>query len=630
MNAGRGAIDLDTRPAEGRLLSGGLDLLHDGTTTDVRTTAADIRHTLSGEFDSPLSFAGHLTGSHAETRIEDSVFASGFRYTIEGAAGSVNTIHYAERNVEFQQNKEVAIRGGDQGDVILMVHSDVVHAGPGQMLVDSGGGPDQIVRLSSRSGAAEGAGDRVILQGSGDTKTVALSDGEATPRTQLDGLIAVRPSLQSVDDSITSTPFRTILGQVATNPPPDVESTIDLAFDEGTSVDLVTLGLPVGIPELIGTGITVTEPPTIFTVTSTADSGPGSLRDAIVAANALGDELAVIAFRIPDSDPGAADIDSGLPGGDVGVDVFVIQPANSLPPLTSDRTVINGASQQNLTGDTNPLGPEIVINGSAVSGAVDGLQLESDSNRVHELTIQDFSGNGILVTGNANEITGSYLGIDASGTRIAHNHEGIYVDNAAGAVIGGTAPTDRNVIAGNAVNIRLIGSGTTGALIQGNYIGVDATGTVAVTNGWRTGTNNDGILIQSGAHDNQIGGNALGAGNVISGHWEQGIWVTGGPGGNTILGNKIGTNATGDDSIYNLRGVLIVDSADHTIAGNLISGNYFGIEAWGPTRRPGDSGQSDRNRCFRNPPHWPASIRGSVWTAFPERRSAEPPTASGT
>ena len=66
------------------------------------------------------------------------------------------------------------------------------------------------------------------------------------------------------------------------------------------------------------------------------------------------------------------------------------------------------------------------------------------------------------------------------------------------------------------------------------------TGTVAVANA------NDGVLIQSGAHNNTIGGNAAGTGNVISGNTTNGIEITGsGTNSNTVAGNYVGTNGHG-------------------------------------------------------------------------------------
>ena len=127
------------------------------------------------------------------------------------------------------------------------------------------------------------------------------------------------------------------------------------------------------------------------------------------AANAwTGEGLAVIVFDIPDTDPGYADVDSHLTGGDVDPDVFVITPKSAFPALTRGYIVINAQSQQSATGDTNPFGPEIVLDGSRVLvltdnpnnvPSINGLVLVSDSNVIPG--VDDVAGNhdGTLLNG---------------------------------------------------------------------------------------------------------------------------------------------------------------------------------------------------------------------------------------
>jgi hypothetical protein len=106
--------------------------------------------------------------------------------------------------------------------------------------------------------------------------------------------------------------------------------------------------------------------------------------------------------------------------------------------------------------------------------------------------------------------------------------------------IGGTLPSAGNVISGNGgdgiliqVDLRFTGVPTNN-LIQGNLIGTDKTGTVALGN-------DDGIAIQGGNHTT-IGGTAAGAGNTITFSHEFGVAVYSGT-GNSILGNSIFSNA---------------------------------------------------------------------------------------
>ena len=107
------------------------------------------------------------------------------------------------------------------------------------------------------------------------------------------------------------------------------------------------------------------------------------------------------------------------------------------------------------------------------------------------------------------------------------------------------------MISGNAfAGLRLITITATLNVVQGNYVGTDASGTAALGNGA------NGIVILLGASRNQIGGTAPGAGNVASGNGGSGIACSGGSGlvcsNNTIQGNFCGTNASGTAAIPNV------------------------------------------------------------------------------
>lgn len=106
----------------------------------------------------------------------------------------------------------------------------------------------------------------------------------------------------------------------------------------------------------------------VFAVTNTNDAGPGSLRQAILDADAASD-AAEIRFQIMPEAPNIfEDVDAGLPGGDAAPDVFVIRPQSPLPAIEPNQgtaghsVVIDGGTQNSWAngGDTNPFGPEIV------------------------------------------------------------------------------------------------------------------------------------------------------------------------------------------------------------------------------------------------------------------------------
>lgn len=78
-----------------------------------------------------------------------------------------------------------------------------------------------------------------------------------------------------------------------------------------------------------------------FTVTTTADTGPGSLRQAIINANANPD-AATIRFKIP------------------GSGVKTITPATPLPPITAP-VKIDGYTQPGASPNTLAIGDNAVI-----------------------------------------------------------------------------------------------------------------------------------------------------------------------------------------------------------------------------------------------------------------------------
>jgi hypothetical protein len=242
-------------------------------------------------------------------------------------------------------------------------------------------------------------------------------------------------------------------------------------------------------------------------------------------------------------------------------------------------------SPTSTLGASNPFGPEIVVNGSGVANRADGLHLDSDNNRVHGLTIQQFTNNGILVTGNENELTGNYVGTTSDGMAAMGNRgNGIAVQNSAGNLIGGSDASDQNVVSGNfGEGIEILGSLSDNNLVQGNYIGVNGAGTAAI------GNHKSGIFVPGATNtqilNNVVSGNLGFAGIAIYG----GNPATGDAAGTVIQGNFVGTDVHGNRAIPNSgRGISINDTVGSLIGGseigdeNTISGNLGeGIEILG-------------------------------------------------
>ncbi len=315
-----------------------------------------------------------------------------------------------------------------------------------------------------------------------------------------------------------------------------------------------------------------------YTVTTNADSGVGTLRDAIALAN---------------SNAGADEILFNLTTGNPTETINLLSP---LPNLTDNAgTLINAWSQGGPTYTGTPL---IELNATSAGAGANGLSISSSNNTVQGLAIDRFTENGIFIaSGTNNLIQGNYIGTDLSGTVASPNLNYGLLIWSANNTIGGALPSARNIISGNTrFGIIIQGGNANGNQVLNNFIGTDYTGNNDLGNSWR------GVQITDGAKTNEIRGNVV-SGNDRSGNIDTGddsnIGIDGGGTNNNIIaGNFIGTNATGtglvegDPAVIGTppsggeRGILITGGAQNNIIGgttasdrNIISGNLVnGIE----------------------------------------------------
>jgi CSLREA domain-containing protein len=344
-----------------------------------------------------------------------------------------------------------------------------------------------------------------------------------------------------------------------------------------------------------------------FTVDSTADdadakvgtggcataAGACTLRAAIQEANKhSGPDT--IAFNIP------------------GEGVQTIQLTKGLPPLnTSGATTIDGYTQGDATPDgaddarenTDPLASnasiKVEIRGTGTilpaDGGITALDLPSSGNTVRGLAIYDVY-RSIRLQGSGshdNHITGNFVGTNAAATVKAPTKvqfaNGIHV--AGGATnnnIGGASAAERNVISGNGGHgVGMYVAGTDSNKVVGNLIGLHPSG----TKGWSNKAH--GVDINTGASNNIVGGDSPGERNVISSSQEgveisHGGTTNGFPTNNQVIGNFIGTDATGElvsaDLANNNHGVHAQDSVRGTIIRNNVIGNSTksGVGVGGP------------------------------------------------
>ena len=334
---------------------------------------------------------------------------------------------------------------------------------------------------------------------------------------------------------------------------PDEVAEIRMRLNPDAQADIVLLKHGQTEPVLI-----VSSPQVTFTVATTDDDGPGSLREAI--AESSGYPGSEIVFNIPGSSPHKISLQSAL-------------------PVIDETVTIDGTTQPGFAGT-----PVIEIDGSNVGGH--GLEIYTTSCVVRGLIINGFGANGILLFRlGGHIIEGNFIGTNAAGSAARGNRSaGILVSDSSNNMIGGTTAAARNVVSGNLQQGITIGPqldfpGTvvglsTGNRVYGNYIGTDATGKNAIGNGPVAVF----VLIASA---NEIGGSVPGSGNLISGNTGIGILISStgtlptsepvdGPASeNLVRGNVIGRNADGTA----LPGNACDGIALRSTAGNIIGGD---------------------------------------------------------
>jgi hypothetical protein len=291
--------------------------------------------------------------------------------------------------------------------------------------------------------------------------------------------------------------------------------------------------------------------PATFTVVNTLASGAGSLARAIADSNQT---------------PGANLIRFDIAG--TGKQTIQL-PGYDLPRITNSVT-IDGFSQPgsspNMLAQGDNAVTNIVLDGEGTGG---GLFVDAADVTIQGLTIQNFQA---LFTA---AITSYGANTVIQGNFILNNKEGVVVGGL-NALVGGSTPDARNVISANQEGGILVWNGWSGdvaasqyATIENNFIGTDATGTVADTNWQQQG----GIWQQYGVALGSC--NNVVTRNVISGNGLDGVAVAGDH--NTISANLVGTDVTGTKVLGNgYMGVEISggsSSNNYIGGGNVLSGN---------------------------------------------------------
>lgn len=294
----------------------------------------------------------------------------------------------------------------------------------------------------------------------------------------------------------------------------------------------------------------------IFTVSTLADSGAGSLRQAILDANAA---------------RGYDAIEFSVAG--------VIRVGASPLPAVTDGTIFNGATAPGYAGK-----PVVRVDFQNTRGLT--LAAGSLGTHVSGLSLVDAAGAGVTVGDSFTEFTGTCVGVWGDGVTVEPNRgDGIVIqDGVVSTQIGSSVGNSfivSNVISGNLGNgITIVGDTS---VVAGNHIGTDITGRIPLAN------RGHGIWITAGAVGNLIGGVATGGndptegvfarppqGNLISANRGSGVRIDGGATDNTLSGNFIGTTASGNVPLGNWQdGVAIVGANGNKLLGTTAVQNPF-------------------------------------------------------
>jgi hypothetical protein len=271
---------------------------------------------------------------------------------------------------------------------------------------------------------------------------------------------------------------------------------------------------------------------------SSFNNGPGSL-STVIQGNVIGlDANGII----------------GLGNNNNGVEIDFGSGTLIGGPKAANANVISGNQagvflQNSATGiaiEGNDIGTD-ARGFKSIGNQFDGVLLSGALNTVGGTA----AGDGNVISGNGrdgisdgvfagsigfNTIQGNLIGTDSTGTvALPNNQNGIELGTI-GDIVGGTTNATRNVISGNNQYGLIIERSSTAILVEGNDIGSDITGTQPLPNG------SDGVHIQDNALNNTIGGTAAKDGNIIAFNGGTGVAVTSSAVSNPILTNSIFAN----------------------------------------------------------------------------------------
>jgi hypothetical protein len=267
-----------------------------------------------------------------------------------------------------------------------------------------------------------------------------------------------------------------------------------------------------------------------------------------------------------------------LISGNEGRGIYVSDDTSAQTQSSQPAGVAPVPANDNLIAG-NGLGVNVNVT-SAIPNGESGVELAGANNTVvggtSDLARNFISGNGesgVLIRefGSGNQVIGNYIGVgfsDPPEPSIGNAENGVSIDDAPGNIIGGPGGARNVISANNFFGISIRGTQSTGNTIQGNYIGTESSGEAALGNQYF------GITVVDSASQTLIGGDADGEGNVISANGSHGIFFDTGAHENTIAGNLIGTDASGESPLGNAGDGINLGNPD--VFANVVGGTADG------------------------------------------------------
>jgi CSLREA domain-containing protein len=274
------------------------------------------------------------------------------------------------------------------------------------------------------------------------------------------------------------------------------------------------------------------------------DNGICSLREAIIAANTNNSYHGCSATGAGVNDSIVFNIGTGTPTLNIST--------TPLPAITEWVTIDGGATKVELHGPGGP--PTSGHHGLTVNQNGFGTIIRN-------LIVNNFADDGIFINAAEVYVYGCFIGTDATGMKAVPNQGfGVQVFGGngvriGGATSGGPCTGDCNVISG-ATNLKanvLLDLNATLALVRGNFIGTDVTGTAGITPNDVQGIVDKGSGDRIGGMNGTTpGGACTGDCNLISGNnINGGIVIDQKATGSIVQGNFVGTDVTGNKAISN-------------------------------------------------------------------------------